>query len=137
MRSTIRFLFSLLAVMWVFAASLLAQAPPGGTEPSPLPTAMQLISALIMAALPFASSYIFEGLQHALTWVDSLSGIVKQLIAIVLPIGVNFLGQALGIDTIPGDVHAWTQTTVLGIVQGLASIGIFHTKRTLALGVKS
>lgn len=92
---------------------------------------MDIIAVLVATLMPVLNTYAFEGLQKVLGFLDRLAPWLKTIIAVLMPIPLNYLASALHIPNMPGDLHGWGPEVTLSILQGLAAVGL-HAKQSQA-----
>lgn len=89
---------------------------------------MELITGLMTIALPALATLALSLLKKVLTFIDDQSRFIQQIVAVVVGVGVTTLAALTG-ATLPLDVHAWDQVAVLGLLNGLAAIGIHAVRK--------
>ena len=89
---------------------------------------MELISALIAVLMPVLATVAMSGLKAIVGVLGDQSPIVQQIVAVAVGWGVTQLVALTGLP-LPVDVHAWDQMTVLGLLNGLAAIGLHAVRK--------
>lgn len=120
MRWRLAVLVSLLTM--VVTAPLAAQEAP--VAPGDL---FALASLVVAAALPFATSWIFEGIQVVATGLKSLPPVLKAVLAVVVGYGLAWITFWLGIP-LPESIDGLTEKNVFGILEGLAAAGMHYLR---------
>ena len=92
--------------------------------------ALQLIEVVVIALLPFATRWIFEGLQQLLGYMERLPKAAKVATAAVIGALLTNLGAWLGLP-LPVDVTVVTEVTILGVLEGLAAAGFHKLKKDI------
>lgn len=87
-----------------------------------------VLAALVTAVIPFATRYAYEGLQQALKFLKAQGELVKVLGAVLAGAGITWVTSWLGLP-LPVDPGAWTEVTVLGLLEGLAAAGLHKLAR--------
>lgn len=74
---------------------------------------------------------ITQLLKKVSTTVSDLSPIVKQVVVMVLSVGITFLSKLVpGLD-IPSDITGWGPQTIVAIVTSFAAFGWYAIKKAL------
>lgn len=89
---------------------------------------MDLITGLLAIALPALATLALTLLKNGVTVIDRLSPLVQQGIAVILAFTITKLAAVVGAP-LPVDVHQWDQVAMLGLLNGLAAIGIHAVRK--------
>jgi hypothetical protein len=112
-------LVSLMAMLFMPALAF-AQEVAGVTG-----EALALAGLVVASLLPFATRYSFEGLQQLLTGLAKLPVMAKVVIGVVIGFSLTHLSAWLGLP-LPAGLEGLTETSILGIFEGLASVGMHY-----------
>ncbi len=114
-------LFGLVALLLFFVpVGLMAQVavPEDGAVP-----ALELVGLLVLAIIPWATRYGYEGVQQLVGALARLPEFPKVLVGVFMGWLVTHLVVWIGLP-LPLDIAGWDETTVLGIIEGITAVGL-------------
>jgi hypothetical protein len=110
-------------MLMLFAVPLVAQEAP--TAPGDL---FVLAGLLVAAVLPFATSWIYEGLQKVAAGLETLPKVGKVLLGVVIGYGLAWVAFWLGLP-LPESIDGITEANVFAILEGLAAVGMHALRK--------
>ena len=82
----------------------------------------------ILVLLPMVVvSLVFQLGKRKWRWLESLDGLMKQFLILVLCVGATLLYVKLGLP-LPEEVRGMQSAALLGLIQGLAALGTHGIK---------
>lgn len=119
-------IFILTLLLMVLAVPpLLAQG--GIVLPENAPLWMVLLAAIFPIGAGWLANLAMDGLRVLIPKLDAGSSVVKQIVAVLVALGVGFLATKFG-ATLDPDLHNWQATSLVELFTILAQQGIFKAK---------
>jgi NO-binding membrane sensor protein with MHYT domain len=118
-----------LAVLTTFVITTLAlpvvvHAQEGSAPPGDI---LYLVGLVVAGVLPFATSFVYEGIQRVATGLASLPTLAKVIGGIVIGYGLTWVAYWLGVE-LPGSLADMTEKNVVAILEGLAAVGMHYLR---------
>lgn len=117
-------LLSVLAAPVLSASTLVLVALP--------PLIVTILDQIIPIAVPVIASWLFKWVNKGTALLQTLADWQKRLLFAVLNTALVLGINALGLTDVPGDILAWTQTTLEGVLGAIAAMLLYDNGKPRA-----